>query len=46
MPIYMTGLLIRCAIFDVLSKTATSGQKITMYMNPKDYENYKLCENT
>ena len=37
--------LIRC-VFDVLSETATSGYKITMYMNFKDYENYKLCENT
>lgn len=37
--------LIRC-VFDVLSETDTSGYKIMMYMNFKDYENYKLCENT
>ena len=37
--------LIRC-IFDVLSETDTSSYKIMMYMNFKDFENYKLCENT
>lgn len=37
--------LIRC-VFDVLSETYTSGYKIMMYMNFKDYDNYKLCENT
>ena len=37
--------LIRC-VFDVLSETDTSSYKIMMYMNFKDFENYKLCENT
>ena len=33
-------------VFDVLSETDTSSYKIMMYMNFKDFENYKLCENT
>lgn len=37
--------LIRC-VFDVLSETEDSGYKIMMYMNFKDYEHYRLCENT
>ena len=28
------------------SETDTSSYKIMMYMNFKDFENYKLCENT
>ena len=33
-------------VFDVLSETEDSGYKIMMYMNFKDYEHYRLCENT
>lgn len=37
--------LIRC-VFDVLSKTSEGNYKIMMYMNYRDYEHYRICENT
>lgn len=37
--------LMRC-VFDVLSKTDERKYKIMMYMNFKDFDNYKNCENT
>lgn len=37
--------LTRC-VFNVLSETPDSGYKIMMYMNFKDYRNYRACENT
>lgn len=37
--------LIRC-VFDILSKSDVSGDKIMMYMNFNDFEHYQICENT
>ncbi len=37
--------LMRC-VFDVLSETSDQNYKIMMYMNFKDYEHYRICENT
>ncbi|MBE5034711.1 helix-turn-helix domain-containing protein [Gallibacter intestinalis] len=37
--------LMRC-VFDVLSKADERKYKIMMYMNFKDFDNYKNCENT
>ncbi len=37
--------LTRC-VFDVLSETSDSAYKIMMYMNFKDFDDYRTCENT
>lgn len=34
------------SIFDIFSRTELNRYNIAMYMNCKDFENYKLCENT
>ncbi|MCD8225125.1 MAG: helix-turn-helix domain-containing protein [Clostridiales bacterium] len=34
------------SVFDVLSATDERRQKIVMYMNFKDYQDYRCCENT